>query len=294
VESFDAQIFSRIDENAQDLLSGQTDARYSPVEVAQWLDALATGAEADLHTASDASSANPDLRRLVIDVRIQAALGRFFAAKLRSGVLWTIFVQTQEHEAAEAALRCYRAARTAWAEAAQAAQVYAADVSYGPEPWLRGHWRDRLPAIDADIAQMAHTAGDTSGQVHGDRELIWAAIGQVLAGGSRSRVSARLTGPASFEPGAPLTLTLAVADQDIQTARLHYRHVNQAEAWQVADADASNGVFGASIPSGYTSSAFPLQYYFELRGAQRSDLFPGLAPDLANQPYVIIRRNPGV
>jgi hypothetical protein len=84
-----------------------------------------------------------------------------------------------------------------------------------------------------------------------------------------------------------------VADQDIQTARLHYRHVNQAEDWQVADADAANGVFGASIQSDYTNTAFPLQYYFELRGAQRSDLFPGLAPDLANQPYVITRRNAG-
>ena len=61
------------------------------------------------------ASGNPELRRLVIDVRIQAAIGRFFAAKLRSGVLWTMFVQTQEPEAAQAALRCYRAARSAWA-----------------------------------------------------------------------------------------------------------------------------------------------------------------------------------
>jgi len=34
VESFDGQIFSRIDEHAQSLLSGAPDARYSPVEVA--------------------------------------------------------------------------------------------------------------------------------------------------------------------------------------------------------------------------------------------------------------------
>jgi hypothetical protein len=292
VESFDGRIFSRIDEHAQGLLSGRVDARYSPIEVAEWLDALATGAEADLSKTDGETSSNPDLRRLVIDVRIQTAIGRFFAAKLRSAVLWTIFVQTQEREAAEAALRFYGAARAAWAQGAQVAQVYAADVSYGPEPWLRGHWRDRLPAIDADIAQMARMAGDTSGQVRGDRDRIWAAIGQALAAGARTRVNARLTGPDSFEPGEALALTLAVADQDIQAARLHYRHVNQAEAWQVADAAATNGKFGISIPASYTNTAFPLQYYFELRGPERADLFPGLAPDLANQPYVVMRRNP--
>jgi hypothetical protein len=72
---------------------------------------------------------------------------------------------------------------------------------------------------------------------------------------------------------------------------LHYRHVNQAEAWQVADATPANGGFAASVPAAYTSTTFPLQYYFELRGVRRADLFPGLADDLANQPYVVIRRN---
>jgi hypothetical protein len=292
VESFDAQMFSRIDEYAHSLLSGQLDARYAPVEVAQWLDTLATDAEAGLHLIDGVASGNPELRRLVVDVRIQAAIGRFFAAKLRSGVLWTVFVQTQVPEAAQAALRCYRAARTAWAGAAEAAQVYAVDVSYGPEPWLRGHWRDRLPAIDADIAEMARIGGDTSGEVHGDRDRIWASIGHVLAGGPRSRVDARIVGPTGFAPSQPLELTLVVANQDIETVRLHYRHVNQAEVWQVAEATAADGAFSASIPATYTATAFPLQYYFELRGAQRADLFPGLSPDLANQPYVVARRNP--
>jgi hypothetical protein len=206
--------------------------------------------------------------------------------------LWTLFVQTQEPEAGQAALRCYRTARSAWVKAVEAAEVYAIDVSYGPQPWLRGHWRDRLPAIDADIAEMARIAGDTSGAVRGDRDRIWASIGHVLAGGPRSRVAARVAEPTGFAPNQPLALTVAVADPDIETVRLHYRHVNQAEAWQVAEATATDGGFSATIPAAYTATTFPLQYYFELRGAQRADLFPGLAPDLAGQPYVVARRNP--
>jgi hypothetical protein len=297
VESFDGQMFSRIDEHANSLLSDAPDARYTPVEVAQWLDALAAGAEADLHQIGSGASDNADLRRLVIDVRIQAAIGHFFAAKLRSGVLWTLFTQTQEHEAAVAALQFYRAARTSWAQAAQEAQVYAADVSYGPEPWLRGHWRDRLPAIDADIAEMERLARDTNGptgpgQVRIDRARVLKAIADVHATEARTRVNVRHDRPANFKPGTPLALTILVADEDITATRLHFRHVNQAEAWQVVDAVPTNGGHTATIPAGYTNTTFPLQYYFDLRGTRRADLFPGLADDLANQPYLVMRRSP--
>ncbi len=291
VESFDGQMFARIDEQAHNLLSGQPDARYAPVEVARWLDALAAGAEADLRAIGTATSENAALRRLVADVRIQAAIGRFFAAKLRSGVLWVLFTQTQDHEAAEAALHFYRAARESWAQAAEAAKVYVADVSYGPEPWLRGHWRDRLPAIDADIAEMARLAGDTSGRLRGDPSRVRAAIAEATSGGARRRAAARHAAPSTFAPGAEVALKIAVAEPDITAVRLHYRHVNQAEMWQVADATRTDTGFAAAIPAGYTATSFPLQYYFELRGTQRADLYPGLAPDLANQPYIVLRRN---
>jgi hypothetical protein len=291
VESFDGQMFSRIDEHVRSLLSGTLDARYSPVEVARWLDALAGEADTDLLAIRGKDANRPELRRLIVDVRIQAAIGRFFAAKLRSGVLWAIFTQTQTPEAASGALYAYRMAREAWGQAAQIAQVYVSEISYGPEPWLRGHWRDRLPAIDADIAEMARLAADTNGTPHGDAAPVHAAISDALGKAPRARVSARHTAPTSFAPGGALTLAVTVADPDIDAARLHYRHVNQAEAWQIADAPRGDGGFAATIPASYTATQFPLQYYFELRGAQRADLFPGLAPDLANQPYLVMRRN---
>jgi len=53
------------------------------------------------------------------------------------------------------ALKANRAARAAWAELAQAAKgVYRDDITFGPEYFQRGHWLDRLPAMDADIADM--------------------------------------------------------------------------------------------------------------------------------------------
>ena len=63
-------------------------------------------------------------------------------------------IETAEATLAEIeAVVAYRRARDAWAELAELAWgVYMEDVSYGPQEHLRGHWRDRLPAIDADVA----------------------------------------------------------------------------------------------------------------------------------------------
>lgn len=46
----------------------------------------------------------------------------------------------------------YRKARDAWSVLAkQAKGLYMNDVTYGGVKNMRGHWIDRLPAIDADI-----------------------------------------------------------------------------------------------------------------------------------------------
>ena len=58
--------------------------------------------------------------------------------------------------------------------------------------------------------------------------------------------------------------------------RVHYRHVHQAESWQVADMAQKTDRWQATIAGEYTKSPYPLQYYFELRDSHnRTWLFPG-------------------
>ena len=86
------------------------------------------------------------------DVRIQNGLGRFFAAKLRSGVLFEIYSKTGNAEAGKLALAKYQEAREAWAAMADRANhVYRPDITYGNIPMRRGNWADRLPGIDRDL-----------------------------------------------------------------------------------------------------------------------------------------------
>ena len=287
VEPFDPQIFQSILVHARSLLAGKPDHRVSPVEVASWLDGLAAAAEQGLAEARPHGTGSA-FQRAAADIAIQAALGRFFAHKLRAGVLWEIHMQCADGPSAAAALSSYRDARTAWLRAVEAGAVYVPDVTFGSEAWLRGHWSDRLPAIDADIAQMARLAADTNGGGAGIASGAASAAAQVLAVPPSRGIQGAHTPPASFHRGQPVTLTLDAADAE--SVRLHVRHVNQAEAWQELQMDGEGGQFTATVPAAYTDLPFPLQYLFSVMRDGSAGMVPGLAADLCNQPYYVLRQ----
>ena len=125
-----------------------------------------------------------------------------------------------------------------------------------------------------------------SAKVSTDPE-IRAAIGEATGRPQRPSASVRHAVPGSFLRKQPLDLQLT--SPMLATARLHYRHVNQAERWCSVLMDRKGPAYVASIPGAYTGSPYPLQYYFELRsGPDRAWMYPGLPPDLAGQPYFVI------
>jgi len=268
----DPQIFSRISDFAGELLSGERSGKYSPVEVAQWLEDLAQAAR----PVKD--------RRVDIDIAIQAGLGRFFAAKFRAGVLYSIYERTGDRAALEEAVKYYRAARAAWAALGEKANdVYAPDITVGELPWLHGHWIDRLPAIDADIAFLvARLAGAKAS----DDPKVKAAIAEAVGHPVRPSVEMRHRVPDRFR--RKQTLALEIAGPAVAAARLYYRHVNQAERWRIAVMDHKGASYVSAIPGPYTDSAYPLQYYFELKSADRAWLHPGFPADLAGPPYYVV------
>ena len=125
--------------------------------MARWLEELSKTAQSRLARAliKAAAPREPALRRLAVDVRIQAGLGAFFAEKLRAAVAYTLFESNGPRALGDEAMKRFRAARDAWAELAkEARQVYVDDITYGLVPNQRGHWADRLAAIDQDLADM--------------------------------------------------------------------------------------------------------------------------------------------
>jgi len=150
--------------------------------------------------------------------------------------------------------------------AADAAAVYVPDLTFGSEPWLRGHWRDRIAAIDADIAEMQRLATDTNDGLGDARPQSQSAVAHILATPRRQAMSAQHVAPARFKRGEQINLAIATSE-DTHSAQLHFRRVNQAEAWQTADIHLDGGRFTATIPPAYTDSPFAVQYYFVLSRA---------------------------
>jgi hypothetical protein len=273
-------------DHARELLSGRPSGKYSPLEVAQWLEGFAAEARRELAAAGRPTSA--ETRRLAIDVDMQIGLAGFFAEKFRAGVLFAIHSETEDREALEASIAAYRRARAHWALVVErAAGVYAADLSASDKISNRGQWADRLPAIDADIAAL--TARVATSRVATDAS-VRAAVTKAQGRIARPTVPVTHTPPVTCTPGPALALEVRVPAGT--TGRLFFRRVNQAERFQSATLVAgAGGMLRAEIPTADAGAPYPLQYYFELTTADgQVCLSPGFGPRLTGLPYHVVRR----
>lgn len=300
VSPLDPQIFSTVVEYVKGLLAGEAGAKYSPIEVARWIEDFVAAASQSLSDARTkvSSSASPEFRRTEEDVLILNGLGRYFAAKLRSSVLYEIYRQTGNPEAGRLALVQYQKARNAWATMAErASKVYRPDLGYGDVPIRRGHWKDRIPAIDIDIAALRASLQSppvSAGSAQNTSRAIAAATGNP----TRPFTHCQHAVPSNFHPGEPLKLSLSVqsatSSKAPQSILLHYRHVDQAERWLSVEMQSSQGRYSAEIPGEYTRSVYPLQYYFELQGeAGKAWFHPAFNTTLSNQPYYALKADKG-
>ena len=298
VSSLDPELFSSIDEFAGEIVDGSRTGRYSPLDVARWLETDSQAADNHLAKAKSkaADSRNPSFRRWAIDVNAQVGLGHFFAQKLRAGVAYELYKLTGDRAILEKGVKHYRLARDAWKRVVEHTAVYREDITYGLRSHLRGHWKDRLPAIEQDLADMekrwkepAAASGSGAGTRPLPRDVDLAAL---FAASPVRRPRCEHLPPASFQRGRALNIEMALeSGYQVSRVRLHYRHANQAEAYQVEEMSAEGGRYQKRISGRYTDSEYPLLYFFELYDRRgQAWIYPGLDPDLTNQPYFVVRQ----
>lgn len=287
VSSFDPTLFDCINDHADDLLAGRRSGRYTPAETAQWLERLAEQAERHLRQASAQSPdvKSPGFRRMAIDVTVQAALARFFAGKNRAGLSYALYERTKDPDHLAEAVRHYQAARDAFASVAEVTTgVYRSDVTFGNLLSEHGHWADRLPALEEDLAalEVEHESAARN------RPASKIDITNVPRG---ARPRARHDPAPSFMRGADLSIELTLDGLLQGRVVLHYRHLNQGEDYCTADMVLRENRYAAVVLGSYTDSAYPLVYFFTLHDdAGDAWLEPGLDETLANQPYHVIRQ----
>jgi hypothetical protein len=178
--------------------------------------------------------------------------------------------------------------------ASGAGSVYSSDITYGSVPGRRGHWTDRLAAMDKDIAALAEKlkTAPAAGAGRQDDAAIEQAVRAATGRPSRPSIACVHTPPAAFHPGGPLALSLVIPNlRALSAVHLHYRHVDQAERWLQAEMEPGPSGFTAAIPADYTQSVYPLQYYFELRDRSGGAwLYPAFNSTRSNQPYYAVSR----
>ncbi len=295
VSSFDPEIFSQINDFVGEMLKGNRSGKYSPLEVAQWLEDLSNAATTHLAGAekSTGDHQSPVFRRMALDVYIQSNLGHFFAWKIRSGMLYALYEQTGSYSALQEAVNAYLRARGYWADAANRAKgAYMADITYGIEKNLRGDWLDRLAAINDDISDMKKQLAQTEKSPGGEAEKAGHLVREVLSRPKRLWIPCRHTPPLHFKSGEEIPIELSV-EEDAKLRptqiRLNYRHVNQGEYYEAVSMGGHGRHFRSNIPGAYTRSPYALQYFFELHaGPEEAWIYPGLGPSLSRQPYFVV------
>lgn len=281
VGSLDPEVFAGVDEYADRWLGGTPDGRYSPWDVADLFDRLARDASQSLDEAETLAGPAPsaDYRRIAADVRILAGIAEFFAAKFRAAWAFAVFQRTGDRNAGDQAVAHYRNARAAWERAAAAGAVYRDDLAFGGAAFQRGHWSDRLDAIDADIAALAREVGrgvTVPPRLIPEREPRRA-----------TGFTVRHDTPLSFTGGSGVPV-LVHAD-GAESVRLHYRPVNQAEEYRVLPLSPAGTAWAGEIPGDDIPADRALQYYVEViapDGAAANH--PDLGPDLCGRPYFVV------
>ena len=297
VSPLDPEVFSSVDAYVRGLLDGEIDARMSPMRVADRLEHLAAGASRRIDwVETNAGRADPEVRRWIVDVRILAALGRFFAGKFRAAVWYELATATGDVGSLRRAISELSSAREAWVDASERASVYVGDLAFGPEPRLRGHWRDRLPAIDADLRAMRDrlSAGASPVDVP-DADADADADGAALVAAAERIADVEVVHEQvrTFRPGQPLALGLTVAGTDasrVTSVHVRYRPMDQALTWARRRMEQGEGGFRVELPGPELSGEYPLAYAFEVRLADgRAWRHPHIGPALTEQPYVVVR-----
>lgn len=293
VSPLDPAMFSSIKEFVDELINGQPSGRYSPANVADLLEGFAK-ISAEQISQARASVPHPkdsSMRRLYLDIAVHNGLGIFFAEKLRAGIAYTLYEEKGDLDSLHDAVYFYRAAREAWSGIVKRTRgAYVDDLAFGQSPHRRGHWADRLPAIDQDLKYMERLLKEKGDRAASTLKGPSQAASEWLLPRSATPECEHHV-PTRYHPGQPLDIVLTSRSSKVQTVKLHYRHVNQVEAYQIEEMTGKGGNWSYTIPGDYTNSAFPLMYYFELHdGDGYAWLYPGFEADLANQPYFDLRR----
>ncbi len=289
----------------EDALANNLNSKWTPIEVANKLDALATETLAALEEAQHRAgglgeSERKEFDATTIDLAVVARLAQYHAEKKRAAVHLEFFRLTNEKARLPLVWKHINASKVAWeAIVALTDGFYYDDMVFGfskehnsdfPDRLQEhiGHWKDRLDDVQQDVDFVATFLKNNGIALDIDTD---AAAQLVTRYPGETPVAVKPTVShqriVKATPGVDITITARVESAEpLRQVSVYYRPVDQTRAWKRLTMDSGEkGVYSATIPGGEIDPAYDFQYYLEARVAHGGTFWPHWEQET---PYVVV------
>ncbi len=280
----------------EDVADGKLTGKWTPSQVVTQLNGLAKATLNALRRAGANVGNKSDAEFLAtqLDLSVHAWLAQFHAEKTMAAMQLGFFQTTGESGRLPVARDHMQNARSAWQRIVAATDgVYHNDLVFGHTKGSKrsrgshyhsGHWKDRLPEIDADIEDLDalikkhHPLADRYKPFPAEK------LSEFPPNIDHEPIE-------SVSVGEDLTIRAKVASRrPIKLVRLHFRPLDQTADWQHINMKTLKGdQYEAIVSFDKVKPRWDFMYYIEALDDRAGTLWPSWQEQ---QPYVVVKVNP--
>ena len=288
-EPSDKGLFYGINEFAHDMHTAQRgQGKYTPMQYAQWLDALADAVIAGVERLDGASPA-PELRAACIDLRMTAYLGRYHAQKIRAAYALASWRETGDTAyLPDSSLWLDKAIQTWKTMSDLGDQEYYHDLDFSSagSKTRRGTWRDLLIELERDRKTLDALLQENKRETSTDADLT-----EEIAAVTACQLTADI--PSHAKSGCSIVVRAMGAGLTEFPAVpvLHYRNVNQlCGDFKTVTMTRQGQTYFAEIPAEEVEFAWDIMAYVTVQTAGGGcAMYPGVYHPEQPYPYVVIQ-----
>jgi hypothetical protein len=280
----------------EDVVAGRVTGKWRPWDVAERLEDAAARMDLAWRAADQNWDFTPERKMTEADHRALGALARYHASKLRAAIEMAFYEVDHQAARVASAETDLDLALSAWKRLVAFTEVYHDDLVFGvakDSPRSKqgnthtGHWRDRLPEVEADLRSVRElkTKLEAAGPLPPVRRL--------LLEEARDRRAFRVQGEiaATWRAAGGADVRLEVKpDEALKRVVLHYRPLDQTRDWQTVEMRSTDRRFYmVGVPAEQIDPRFDWQCYVELLGELGGVCWP---PWEQRQPYLVFHPPP--
>jgi hypothetical protein len=291
-EPSDHGLFYGIDEYAGDFFAGKGfSGKYSPLQTADWLEALARETEKALAKGEELGALGAEFLAMRADLCMLIDFARYHAEKMRAAYALALWNLTKKGDYLSDAAVLLESAIGYWEALSQRGREnYYHDLNFSSagSTTRRGAWGDLTQELEADRKSLGRRL-ESEGL--GTKNSLVHSYHAALLPVESSLLSASFPETASAGKALNIEVKIASFGEPDADPVLHYRHTDQTEGlFHILRMERRDNSYHAVIPSGYISPEWDLQIYITVQGPSGSCvMLPGIYHPVYPYPYHVVR-----